>query len=195
MLRLNLFLVVATALSSMPVGLGCSSTPAPTAPAPDRLLSTATAKLEARSGSTVTGTVSFTERTTTVAGKTTNVVDVRYDITGLVPGETRGFHVHDVGDCSAPDAASAGGHFNPGGHNHGAMTEPMSHAGDLGNVTANPAGRAEGLITGLSKITLEPGANSILGRSVIVHQKADDYTTQPTGNAGPRVACGVIVAD
>jgi len=159
------------------------------------MLSSAIAKLEARSGSTVSGTVTFSERQTTFGGKSTRMLDVRYDITGLAPGETRGFHVHDVGDCSAPDASSAGGHFNPGGHSHGAMDAPMSHAGDLGNITANPAGRAEGLITGLMKISLEPGADSIIGRSVIVHEKTDDYTTQPTGNAGARVACGVIVAD
>jgi len=174
---------------------GCSSSHTPAAPEPDRLLSSATAKLEARSGANVTGSVTFSERTATVAGKKVKFIDVRYDITGLVPGETRGFHVHDVGDCSAPDAMSAGGHFNPGGHDHGAMDAPMSHAGDLGNVTANPSGRAEGIITGLTKITLEPGANNIVGRSVIVHEKIDDYTTQPTGNAGARVACGVIAAD
>ena len=118
------------------------------------------------------------------------------DISGLAPGETRGFHVHDVGDCSAPDASSAGGHFNPGGHEHGAMDHPMSHAGDLGNITADASGRAQGLVTDLTKITLQPGAAiGILGRSVIVHAKVDDLTTQPTGNAGARVACGVITAD
>lgn len=194
MLRFKPFLV-ASSLSTFAFLAACSSTPKPAEPEPDRLLSSATAKLEARSGSTVNGTVTFTERTTTFGGKPMRMVDVRYDITGLVPGETRGFHVHDVGDCSAPDASSAGGHFNPGGHSHGAMDAPMSHAGDLGNITANPAGRAEGLITGLMKISLEPGADSILGRAVIVHEKTDDYTTQPTGNAGARVACGVIVAD
>lgn len=161
---------------------------------PPRMLGTATATLEARSDSAVTGTVTFTEREEVFDGKRSIVIDVRYDITGITPGDTRGFHIHEVGDCSAPDATSAGGHFNPGGHQHGPSDHAMSHAGDLGNITANPAGRAEGLITGLTKITLGPGDHNILGRSVIVHAQADDLSTQPTGNAGARVACGIIIA-
>lgn len=161
---------------------------------PPRMLGTATATLEARSDTAVTGTVTFTEREEVFDGKRSIVIDVRYDITGITPGDTRGFHIHEVGDCSAPDATSAGGHFNPGGHQHGPSDHAMSHAGDLGNITANPAGRAEGLITGLTKITLGPGDHNILGRSVIVHAQTDDLSTQPTGNAGARVACGIIIA-
>lgn len=167
--------------------------PAPVAE-PDRVLGTAVAKLEARSGSEVTGTVTFTERQTTRDGVNVRVVDVRYDITGITPGETRGFHIHEVGDCSAPDASSAGPHFNPGQHEHGGMDHPMSHAGDLGNITANPAGRAEGLITDMTKFSFQ-GDTNIIGRAVVVHAKADDLTSQPAGNAGPRVACGVITVE
>lgn len=175
--------------------LACSTPVAPT-PEADRIVASATAKMEPRSDSLVSGTVTFTERLTTIDGKPAFRLDLRYDLSGLTPGETRGFHVHDVGDCSAPDASSAGGHFNPGGHEHGAMDHPMSHAGDLGNITADGSGRAQGLVTDLTKITLQPGAAiNILGRSVIVHAKVDDLTTQPTGNAGARVACGVITAD
>ncbi len=175
----------------------CSSSPTTQTPDADpvRVLATATANMEGRSGTTVAGTVTFTERRASVGGEMMNVIDVRYNLTGITPGDTRGFHVHDVGDCSAPDASSAGGHFNPSGHEHGAMDHPSSHAGDLGNITANPAGRAEGVITGLTKFTLQPGPNSIVGRGLIVHAQADDYTTQPTGNAGARVSCGIIALD
>ena len=187
-LTLSLALVTVSACASS------DTTKTPDADVP-RVLATATAKMEGRSGTDVSGTVTFTERRASVGGEMMNVIDVRYDITGITPGDTRGFHVHEVGDCSAPDATSAGGHFNPGKHEHGAMDHPSSHAGDLGNITANPAGRAEGVITGVTKFTLEPGPNSIVGRGLIVHEKADDYTTQPTGNAGPRLACAVIQKD
>lgn len=185
--------------SSLPLfalAFGACSTPVAPTPEADRIVASATAKMEPRSGSEVAGTVTFTERLTTVDGKPAFLLDVRYDIGGLVPGETRGFHVHDVGDCSAPDATSAGGHFNPGGHEHGDIAHPMSHAGDLGNITADATGHAIGVITDLTKITLQPGAaTSVMGRSVIVHAQVDDLMTQPTGNAGARVACGVIAAD
>ena len=166
------------------------------APVGDRPLVSATARMEARSGSSVNGTVTFSERVANVDGKEVRVIDVHYDITGLVPGETRGFHIHELGDCSKPDASTAGGHFNPYGHEHGALHAAMSHAGDLGNITANPAGRAEGDLKDLTKISLVPGAKTYIGnRSLIVHEKVDDLATQPTGNAGTRVACGVITTN
>jgi Cu-Zn family superoxide dismutase len=155
-------------------------------------LNSGTATIEARSGSEIAGTVTFTERIDTYEGETL-VVDVAYDITGITPGDTRGFHIHEIGDCSAPDATSAGAHFNPGNHAHGPAENPFSHAGDLGNITANPAGRAEGKLRGLAKISLHPARpNNVLGRAVIVHAAKDDLTTQPTGGAGARVGCGVI---
>lgn len=118
-------------------------------------------------------------------------VEVVAKVEGLTPG-THGFHVHEVGDCSAPDASSAKGHFNPASQPHGARDAAQRHEGDLGNIDADASGKAEAKLTD-SKLSLD-GAGSIIGKAVIVHEKADDFTTQPTGNAGGRVACGVVKA-
>lgn len=140
----------------------------------------AIAVLHSASGSQVTGTVTFT--------KMGDTVQVVADITGLTPGK-HGFHIHEFGDCSAPDAASAGGHFNPMKKPHGAPDAAEHHAGDLGNIEADANGKAHlELKDSMLKLS---GENSILGRGVIVHEKIDDWS-QPTGNAGGRIACGVI---
>jgi superoxide dismutase, Cu-Zn family len=141
----------------------------------------AVAVLHAASGSKVTGTVTFT--------KTDEGVRVVADVDGLTPGE-HGFHIHDFGDCTAADATTAGGHYNPGKHQHAGPDAEMRHKGDLGNLTADAAGKAHYERVD-SKLQLS-GEHSIVGRSVIVHEKVDDLKTQPTGNAGARVACGVI---
>lgn len=114
-------------------------------------------------------------------------------IEGLAPGSVHGFHLHETGDCSAPDATSAGGHFNPEQMQHGDRTTPgPHHAGDMPNLTAGDGGtaavdvRLEGLTIG------DGGSHDVVGRAVIVHAQADDYATQPTGNAGARIACGVV---
>ncbi|HRP73063.1 MAG TPA: superoxide dismutase family protein [Luteimonas sp.] len=115
------------------------------------------------------------------------------EVTGLSPGD-HGFHVHEHGDCSAPDGTSAGGHFNPGTSNHGRVGHGVHHGGDSDNIFANDAGVAtvDSLLQG---VTLGDGAaTDIVGKAVIVHADPDDYTTQPTGNAGARLACGVIAA-
>ena len=143
----------------------------------------AVATLEPRSNSKVKGTVTFTK----VAGGIRVVAKVE----GLTPG-SHGFHIHEKGDCSAPDAASAGGHFNPHGKPHGAPDKDERHAGDLGNIEANAAGK--GKYDKIDPHLSLAGSDSIIGRSVIVHEKTDDLKTQPTGNAGGRVACGVINA-
>lgn len=143
----------------------------------------ATATLAAASGSKVAGSVTFTP----VAGG----LHVTGDITGLTPGE-HGFHLHAKGDCSAPDATSAGDHWNPTSQAHGAPSAPAHHAGDLGNITADASGKAHVDVT-VKGISLD-GATSVVGKAVIVHGKADDLKTQPSGNAGPRVACGVVQA-
>lgn len=141
----------------------------------------AVAELSPASGSNVRGTVHFYE--------TSKGVRVVAKVNGLTPGP-HGFHIHEKGDCSAPDATSAGGHFNPTGAKHGAPHAAERHAGDFGNIVANASG--EGRYENLdARITFD-GPNSIIGRAVIVHANADDMTTQPTGNAGGRVACGVI---
>lgn len=114
-------------------------------------------------------------------------------IAGLAPGSTHGFHIHENGDCSAPDGSSAGGHFNPGGMDHGRVDAQPHHGGDMPNVEADAAGVA--LVDGpvSSSVTVgDGGPADILGRAVIVHADPDDYTSQPTGNAGARLACGVI---
>lgn len=163
--------------------------------ASESIVATATAKMESRSGTEVTGTVTFTEIEVKLGERVVeHKVVVAYDFHNMPPGEGRGFHIHQVGDCSAPDASSAGGHFNPGGHDHGAPHDHHSHAGDLGNVTANEHGRAIGsLVVPASKITVAGSAdNNVIGRSVIVHTATDDLVSQPTGDAGARAACGII---
>lgn len=111
---------------------------------------------------------------------------------GLAPNSTHGIHVHETGDCSAADASSAGGHFNPDGSAHGRAGSGPHHAGDMDNLTADAQGVAQVNIH-LAGVTLGGGAaNDIAGRALVVHAAPDDYTTQPSGNSGARVACGVI---
>jgi len=117
-------------------------------------------------------------------------VKVVADIEGLNPGQKHAFHIHQNGDCSAPDAMSAGGHYNPDGHEHGLPEKDMRHAGDLGNLQADSNGKAHYEIT-VKNISIASLKNPIIGRGVIVHAKADDGG-QPVGNAGARIACGVI---
>ncbi|MDR6990344.1 superoxide dismutase family protein [Luteimonas sp. 3794] len=121
-------------------------------------------------------------------------IEVTGTVTGLPAGGTHGFHVHETGDCSAPDASSAGGHFNPGSTDHGRVGQGAHHAGDSDNIVAGTDGTAE--VSGwLEGATIGGGgADDIVGKGVIVHKDADDYETQPTGNAGDRLACGVIQA-
>jgi Cu-Zn family superoxide dismutase len=114
-------------------------------------------------------------------------VQVVADITGLTPGK-HAFHIHEFGDCSAPDAASAGSHFNPTKEPHGAPDAAQHHVGDFGNLEADSSGKAH-LELKSNKLKFS-GENSILGHAVIVHEKVDDWS-QPVGNAGGRQACGV----
>lgn len=116
-------------------------------------------------------------------------VRVKGEITGLTPGE-HGFHVHEFGDVSSVDGTAAGGHFNPTGMPHAGPDATMHHAGDLGNVMADAAGKAT--IDYLDKKLSLSGETSVLGRGIVVHAKADDLKTQPSGDSGPRVAVGVI---
>ena len=132
-------------------------------------------------GNTVSGTVTFT--------KVSGGVKVVADLQGLNPGK-HGIHIHECGDCSAADGMSAGGHFNPMSKSHGAPMDAMRHEGDMGNIVADASGKAH-LEYVDTAISLD-GLTSIIGRSVIIHKNEDDLKTQPTGNAGARVACGVI---
>jgi superoxide dismutase, Cu-Zn family len=132
-------------------------------------------------GNSVTGTVTFT--------KVDGGIKVVADLQGLTKGK-HGFHIHECGDCSSADGSSAGGHFNPAGMNHGAPMDMSRHAGDMGNIEADDAGKAH--LEYVDRVIAFEGAASVIGRSMIVHKSEDDLKTQPTGNAGPRVACGVI---
>ncbi len=134
-------------------------------------------------GNVAKGTVTFTD-----LGE--GLIEVNAKVEGLMPGSEHGFHIHEYGDASDPKGESAGWHFNPEGHDHALPTNPTRHAGDLGNLVANEQGHAS--YTGTVKnLTLFTGSHAILGRSVVVHAKADDGG-QPTGNAGPRIGVGVI---
>jgi superoxide dismutase, Cu-Zn family len=146
---------------------------------------TASANLRPTKGNTVAGTVTFRE-----AG---NRVTVRADVSGLKANSEFGFHVHEKGDCSAPDAASAGGHFNPDGKAHGQPSKGEHHAGDMPNLRSNADGIAE-LTYETSRLTVRPGPASVVGRAVVVHANPDDYKTQPAGDSGARTACGVVVS-
>ena len=153
----------------------CQSTP------PEPLL--ATAQLQPTKGNKTFGEATFEE-----AGDRVRVVIF---VQGLKPGQEHGLHIHEKGDCSSGDGMSAGGHFNPHGKPHGLPGSKESHVGDLPALKANKQGRAN-IQVDVDGISLKPGPASIIGRAVIVHADPDDYKTQPTGNAGARLACGVI---
>ena len=146
----------------------------------------AQADLEPTTGNNTRGSVSFTQ-----AG---DKVRVNARISGLKPGAEHGFHVHEKGDCSSGDGMSAGGHFNPAGKPHGNYHAGGDrHAGDLPNLKADGAGNATASFEA-SGITVGAGSADIVGKGLIVHRDADDYRSQPAGNAGPRLACAVIRA-
>lgn len=181
------FLLLAASLA------GCASTgtntaasaaaPSPATNAPAR---SATVNLAPASGSLVSGRLTAMP----MAGG----VHFTGEIGGLVRNATHAIHVHEKGDCSAADASSAGGHFNPTGQPHGRPDAGAHHEGDMPNITADANGVArvnlhvQGLTLGGA------AATDILGRAVVVHAQSDDYATQPSGNSGARIACGVVVA-
>jgi Cu-Zn family superoxide dismutase len=153
---------------------GCSTF---SGPKPDRAI----AELNPTQGNKAHGTVTFT--------KVSDGVRVVADIYDLTPGP-HGIHLHEKGDCSAPDGSSAGGHFNPANMPHGGPKDVRRHVGDFGNIVADSDGHAR--IKFVEPLLTFQGDSSIIGRSVVVHEKADDMITQPTGDSGARVACGVI---
>ena len=148
-------------------------------------ISKAIIKLNPTDGNTANGVVRFTNF---VGG-----VKVEGNIEGLRVG-IHGFHIHQFGDCSASNGKSAGGHFNPEGSEHGSPMAAVRHVGDLGNITADSTGSANfSFVDGIIALS---GEKSILSRGVIIHEVADDLTSQPTGAAGSRLACGVVgIAD
>ena len=136
---------------------------------------TATAVLAPTKGNQVTGTVQFKQHG--------DAVLIEAKVTGLKPNSAHGFHIHEKGDCSAADASSAGGHFNPANMPHGGPGSENRHGGDLGNLMADANGFAHASVE-VTGITLDAGASSVIGRSVIVHGNPDDLRSQPAGNAG-----------
>ena len=160
-------------------GAGCGSMHGP-AGAPGGAMAAAT--LEPTTGSTAKGRVTFTQMG--------DRVRVSAQLTGLKPNAEHGFHVHEKGDCSSGDGMSAGGHFNPDMVAHAGQP---GHVGDMPNLKADANGIAHAQFESKT-LTVAEGPHSIVGKGLIVHRDADDYKTQPTGNAGPRLACSVIQA-
>ncbi|KYG66968.1 superoxide dismutase [Bdellovibrio bacteriovorus] len=153
----------------------------PVAPAPTR----AQAVLKAANGQKVKGIIHFTEEN--------GAMKVESMVEGLKAGP-HGFHIHEVGDCSKADFASAGPHFTVSStHQHGSLDSKARHEGDLGNLMANGKGVAKSTIT-VNGVTLKSAPNGILGRAVVIHKDKDDFKSQPAGNSGARIACGIIEA-
>ena len=148
---------------------------------PEKKVVGATAVIHPTKGQSVSGVVKFEQ---TDAG-----CKITWDLLGLTPGK-HGFHIHEFGDCNCEDGKCAGAHFNPEGKKHGGPTSAERHVGDLGNVVADEKGVAKGEM--VDKLISLGGANSVVGRAVIVHEKEDDMKTDPTGDAGGRIGIGVI---
>lgn len=146
-----------------------------------RDITKAIAVIHPTEGNEAHGIVTFT--------KVDTGIQITADIKGLSPGK-HGFHIHEYGDCSAPDATSAGGHFNPDNTEHGAPDDITRHVGDLGNLDAGEDGSA--YYERIDTFVSFSGPHSIIGLAVVIHAGEDDFTSQPSGNAGPRVGCGVI---
>jgi Cu-Zn family superoxide dismutase len=142
----------------------------------------AVATLQPKSDSHVTGTATFMEKG--------NEVGIAVDVKNLPPGK-HGIHVHEKGDCSAADASSAGDHFAPGGGQHAGPTAQNRHAGDLGNIEAGADGSATLTIT-TDALRVGSGDRDVIGKALVIHADPDDLTTEPSGNSGGRIACGVI---
>ena len=142
----------------------------------------AVSDLEPTKGNSAKGSVTFTQHG--------DKVHVNARVTGLKPGAEHGFHIHEKGDCSSGDGMSAGGHFNPAGKPHGPQSSEH-HAGDMPSLTADTYGSASASFD-LTGVSIGSGTADLVGKGLIVHRDPDDYKTQPTGNAGPRIACAVI---
>lgn len=174
------------ACASTPESGGTTSAPAATA-VPAAAVSTAraaTVNLASASGSLVSGKLSLMPMG--------DGVHLRGEIGGLGVNATHAIHIHEKGDCSAADASSAGAHFNPSASPHGRVGSGAHHGGDMDNIVSNADGVAM-VDVHASGVTLGGGAaNDVAGKAVVVHAAPDDYTSQPAGNAGARVACGVI---
>ena len=172
---------------------GCaasSSTTPPRAGAAASAISAATgpsasALIEPRSGSALSGNAKFTA--------VQDGLGVHVEVQGATPG-LHGVHIHEKGDCNDPKAVSAGGHYNPNaGAHHGGPSTPVRHGGDLGNLEVDAGGKGT-LDVVVADLSVDSVQNGVVGRAIVVHEKADDLQTDPAGNSGARIGCGVIVA-
>lgn len=141
------------------------------------------ATLQPTEGNNVNGMVAI------IQPDASDTVRITGKIVHLTPG-AHGFHIHENGDCTTPDASSAGEHFNPDGMSHGDRSASVRHVGDMGNIVADAEGTAT--FDFMDMQAMFNGANSVIGKAFIVHSLPDDLMTQPSGNAGQRLACGVI---
>jgi superoxide dismutase, Cu-Zn family len=177
-------IVVVSALATALAACASAPPPKPPEPVPQHRVQRAEAKMAPASASLVSGRLAITALD--------GGVRIHGELGGLAKGGTHAIHVHERGDCSAADGSAAGAHFNPAGTAHGRAGVDPHHLGDMDNLHANGQGVAHVDIR-LQGVTLGSGAaNDILGRAIIVHANPDDYASQPAGNAGARVACGVI---
>ncbi|HZS44332.1 MAG TPA: superoxide dismutase family protein [Blastocatellia bacterium] len=145
---------------------------------------TAKAELKDAQGNLV-GTATFTE--------VPDGVKISLDASNLTPGQ-HGIHIHSVGKCEGPSFATAGGHFNPDNKQHGSKNPQGMHAGDIPNITVGADGKVKTELT-VKNVNLGDGQNSLLrqgGTSLVIHAQPDDEMTEPSGNSGARIACGVI---
>ena len=145
----------------------------------------ATAKIEGRSGANLSGTAKFVD--------VANGLGAHVEVENAAPG-LHGVHIHEKGDCTDPKAASAGGHYNPAkGSHHGGPATTVRHGGDLGNIEVGPDGK--GVLDVVVPDVTEAGPdNGVVGRAIVVHEKADDLQSDPAGNSGARIGCGQIIA-
>ncbi len=149
-----------------------------------KLMNKTVVDLESKSNSKVTGVINIWE--------TEDSIKVTANVKGLNPSSEHGFHIHEKGDCSAKDAKSAGGHYSPEDSKHGGPDQMNHHLGDMGNLTSDSDGVATKTIV-IKKLNISKGNKfSVKGKAIIIHNDQDDMTSQPSGNAGARIACGVI---
>jgi Cu-Zn family superoxide dismutase len=176
--------LIRTLLALAPVALlaACSGSKPPSTAVAPSAGPTAVATIEGRSGSALTGTATFVQNG--------DAVHVSVDVSNAPQG-IHAVHLHEKGDCSAPDATSAGGHFNPMHMEHGSPDASVHHAGDFGNMSVGEDGHGH-IELDTTMLTVLPGDRSVDGRAIVVHAKEDDMHTQPTGNAGGRIGCGVV---
>jgi Cu-Zn family superoxide dismutase len=146
----------------------------------------AVAQVAPTQGNTVTGSLAL--------APSSEGVHISGAIQGLKPDAEFGFHIHEKGDCSAPDGSSAGAHFNPTQAQHGNPTSGAHHAGDMANIRSNAEGVAQVDTTAAGTALNGDPNTDVMGKAIVVHESPDDYATQPSGNSGKRVACGVISA-